>query len=115
VFLYTFTFNDVGHFGSTVDSIKITSIYVNAQMNFPNGSFTSMLGNIVIPPNSNDTMTTSVTNNIGGNVSSTAINKTLVAQNVTSAVNFLREDLTFPISPTGISTQGLQQHQTIGF
>ena len=33
----------------------------------------------------------------------------LRAQNVTSAVNFLKEDPTFPISPTGISTQGLQQ------
>lgn len=109
VFLYTFTIKDVGHFDATVDSVMFTSIYVHAQMNSPNGSSTSMLGNIVIPPNSNDTMTTAVTNNSSGNVSSTAINKTLVAQNVTSTVNFLKEDPTFPISPTGISTQGLQQ------
>jgi hypothetical protein len=108
VFLFTFTFND-GHFDATVNNIMYSSIYVHAQMNSPNGSSTTMLGNIVIPPNSNDTMTTAVMNNTGGNVSSTAINKTLVAQNVTSAVNFLKEDPTFPISPTGISTQGLQQ------
>jgi hypothetical protein len=109
VFLYTFTFKD-GHFDATVNNIMYSSIYVHAQMNSPNGSSTTMLGSIVIPPNSNDTMTTAVsTNNTGGNVSSTAINKTNVAQNVTSAVNFLKEDPTFPISPTGISTQGLQQ------
>ena len=61
-------------------------------MNSPNGSSTTMLGSIVIPLNSNDTMTTAVsTNNTSGNMSSTAINKTLVAQ-VTSAVNFLKED-----------------------
>ena len=61
-------------------------------MNSPNGSSTTMLGSIVIPLNSNDTMTTAVsTNNTSGNMSSTAINKTLVAH-VTSAVNFLKED-----------------------
>lgn len=108
VFLYTSTIKDVGYFDATVNSMN-SAIYVHAQMNSPNGSSTTMLGNIVIPPNSNDTMTTAATNNTDGNVSSTAINKTLVAQNVTSAVNILKEDPTFPISPTGISTQGLQQ------
>jgi hypothetical protein len=108
MFLYTFTTKDMGYFDATDNSIMYSSIYVHAQMNSPNGSSTSMLGNIAIPSNSNDTMTTA-TNITDENVSSTAINKTLVAQNVTSAVNFLKEDPTFPISPTGISTQGLQQ------
>jgi hypothetical protein len=112
LFLYTFTVKDVGYFDVTPNSIMYSSTYVHAQMNSPNGSSTTMLGSIVIPPNSNDTMTTAVsTNNTSGNMLSTAINKTLVAQNVTSAVNFLKEDPTFPISPTGISTQGLQQPQ----
>jgi hypothetical protein len=107
--LCTFTINDAGYFDATVNSLTYSSAYVHAQMNSPNGSSTTMLGDIVIPSNSNDTMTTAATNNTPGNVSSTAINKTLVAQNVTSAVNFLKENPTFPISPTGISTQGLQQ------
>jgi hypothetical protein len=109
MFLYTFTTKDMGYFDATPNSIMYSSIYVHAQMNSPNGSSITMLGNIVIPSNSNDTMTTTAMNNTDENVSSTAINKTIVAQNVTSAVNFLKEDPTFPISPTGISTQGLQQ------
>jgi hypothetical protein len=105
VFLYIFTIKDMGHYNATVNSIMYSSTYVYAQMNSPNGSSTTMLASIIIPPNSNDTMTTAVsTNNTSGNVPSIAINKTLVAQNVTSAVNFLKEDPTFPISPTGIST-----------
>jgi hypothetical protein len=92
--------------------MNIDTVKVYGQMNFPNGSSTTILGDIVIPSNSNNTMTTAAdasTNNTDKNTTPTAINKTLSGQNVTSAVNILREDRTFPISPTGISTQGLQQ------
>jgi len=109
VFLYIFTIKNIEDFDTSINNIIMYgSFHVYAQMNSPNGSSTSILGNIVIPSNSNGTMTTAI-NNTDENIPSTAINKTLIAQNVTSAVNFLKEDRTFPISPTGISTQGLQQ------
>lgn len=105
VFLYTFMISNIGYF--TIDeNIEYFSVF--AQMNSPNGSSTTILGEITIPPNSNGTMTTAV-NNANNNTNPTAINKTLVAQNVTAAVNILKENATFPISPTGISTQGLHQ------
>ena len=105
---YLFITKDVSNLN--VESINTgDSNIVYAQMNSPTGSSTTILGDIVIPPNSNGTMTTAANNTDESNSPPTAINKTLVAQNVTSAVNILREDRTFPISPTGISTQGLQQ------
>ncbi len=92
------------------DSIRISeSIFVSAQMNSPNGSSITILGDIVIPSNSNGTMTTAVPDGNDTNAPSTSINKTRVAQNATSAVEILKEDRTFPISPTGISTEGLTQ------
>jgi hypothetical protein len=54
-------------------------------------------------------MVTATNNTNETNTLPTAINKTLVAQNVTSAVNILREDRIFPISPIDTSTQGLEQ------
>lgn len=107
IFAYTFTINNMEKHFSTDNDIKYAS-FVFAQMNSPNGSSTTILGDIVIPSNSNDTMTTAI-NSTDKNAISTSINKTLVAQNVSSAVNILKEDRTFPISPTGISTQGLHQ------
>jgi hypothetical protein len=109
--IYSFITKDLSYLN--IDRImNIDTVKVYGQMNFPNGSSTTILGDIVIPSNSNNTMTTAAdgsTNNTDKNTSPTAINKTLSGQNVTSAVNILREDRTFPISPTGISTQGLQQ------
>ncbi len=105
VFLYTFMISNIEHF-TIEDNIEYFSAF--AQMNSPNGSSTTILGNIIIPPNSNGTMTTAV-NNANNSTNPTAINKTLVAQNVTAAVNILKENATTPISPTGISTQGLHQ------
>jgi len=105
IFAYAFTISSMEH-PSTDDNIRFASVF--AQMNSPNGSSTTIFGDIVIPSNSNDTMTTAV-NSTDKNAISTSINKTLVGQNVSSAVNFLKEDPTFPISPTGISTQGLHQ------
>ena len=105
---YLFITKDVSNLISgSINIGDLNNVY--AQMNSPTGSSTTILGDIVIPSNSNGTMTTATNNTDKSNSPSTAINKTLVAQNVTSAVNILREDRTFPISPTGISTQGLQQ------
>ncbi len=105
MFAYAFTISNMEHLAID-DNIRFASVF--AQMNSPNGSSTTIFGDIVIPSNSNDTMTTAV-NNTDKNAISTSINKTLVGQNVSSAVNFLKEEPTFPISPTGISTQGLHQ------
>jgi hypothetical protein len=108
--VYSFITKDLSDLN--IDRIMyINTVNVYAQMNSLNGSSTTILGDIVIPSNSNNTMTTAAapTNNTDKSTSPTEINKNLVAQNVTSAVSLLREDRTFPISPTGISTQGLQQ------
>src|SRR5215211_197554 len=100
LFLYLSIINNLESIGYD-NNIKYKSAY--AQINSPNQNMTTILGDVKIPSNSNDTMTT-INNTIP-----TSINKTLVAQNATSAVNFLKENATTPISPTGISTQGLHQ------
>src|SRR5215211_906060 len=100
LFLYLSIINNLESIGYD-NNIKYKSAY--AQINSPNQNMTTILGDVKIPSNSNDTMTT-INNTIP-----TSINKTLVAQNATSAVNFLKENSTTPISPTGISTQGLHQ------
>jgi microcystin-dependent protein len=85
------------------------TIIVYAQMNSKQGSSSTLLGDVNIPySSSNDTKTT-VVNNATNSTISTAIDKTAIAQNVTDAVNFAKETPTTPISPTGISTQGLHQ------
>jgi hypothetical protein len=92
---------DVKHLSNTV--------VVYAQMNSKQGSPTTLIGDVNIPySNSNDTKTT-VVNNATNSKISTSIDKTAIALNVTSAVNFAKETPTTPISPTGISTQGLYQ------
>ena len=75
-----------------------------AQMNSLNGttSLAAMIGNITLP-STNDTATTSATNSTGTNA--TGIQTGLLAQNITSANVFTKENTTTPISPTGISTQ----------
>jgi microcystin-dependent protein len=95
----------------TVDSnIKHLSnlVVAYAQMNNAKGSNTTIIGDVMIPSASNDTKT-SVVNNATNSTISTAIDKTAIAQNITSAANFAKEQPTTPISPTGISTQGLHQ------
>ena len=85
------------------------TVIVYAQMNSKQGSSSTLLGDVNIPySSSNDTKTT-VVNNATNSTISTAIDKTAIAQNVTDAVNFAKETPTTPISPTGISTQGLHQ------
>jgi hypothetical protein len=79
-----------------------------AQMNNANGSNTTIIGDVIIPPASNDTKA-SVVDNAANSTNSIAIDKTSIAQNITSAANFAKEPSTTPISPTGISTQGLHQ------
>jgi hypothetical protein len=85
-----------------------TMVVVYAQMNNAKGSNTTIIGDVMIPSMSNDTKT-SVVDNATNITISTAIDKTQIAQNITSAANFAKEPPTTPISPTGISTQGLQQ------
>lgn len=85
------------------------TVIIYAQMNSKQGSSSTLLGDVNIPySSSNDTKTT-VVNNATNSTISTAIDKTAIAQNVTDAVNFAKETPTTPISPTGISTQGLHQ------
>ncbi len=89
-----------------------SSVVVYAQMNSKHGSMDTLIGNVSIPySTSNDTKTTIVNNVTNSNII-TAIDKSAIAKNATSAVNFAKETPTTPISPTGISTQGL--HQPIG-
>jgi hypothetical protein len=83
-------------------------VVVYAQMNNAKGSNTTLIGDVMIPSASNDTKT-SVVDNATNSTLSTAIDKTQIAQNITSAANFAKEPPTTPISPTGISTQGLHQ------
>ena len=83
-------------------------VVVYAQMNNAKGSNTTLIGDVMIPSASNDTKT-SVVDNATNSTISTAIDKTQIAQNITSAANFAKEPPTTPISPTGISTQGLHQ------
>jgi len=105
VFLYPSVVHDLE---SIVSNNNVKDYSAHAQINSFNKNMSTILGDVKIPSNSNDTMTT-VTNNSSNNTIPTAINKTLLGQNATSAVNFLKENATTPISPSGISTQGLHQ------
>lgn len=85
------------------------TVIVYAQMNSKQGNSSTLIGDVNIPySTSNDTKTT-VVNNATNSTISTAVDKTAIAQNATAAVNFAKETPTTPISPTGISTQGLHQ------
>ncbi len=85
------------------------TVVVYAQMNNKQGSPTTLIGDVNIPySTSNDTKTT-VVNNATNSKINTSIDKSAIAQNVTSVVNFAKETPTTPISPTGIPTQGLHQ------
>jgi hypothetical protein len=104
IFLYLSIINNSEDFA--FNDFKYYSVY--AQINSFNENSTTILGDVKIPSNSNDTMTTAM-DTASNNTIPTAINKTLIAQNATSAINILKENSTTPISPTGISTQGLHQ------
>ncbi len=105
VFLYPSVVHELE---SIVSNNNVKDYSAHAQINSFNKNMSTTLGDVKIPSNSNDTMTT-VMNNASNNTITTAINKTLLGQNATSAVNFLKENATTPISPSGISTQGLHQ------
>ncbi len=81
-----------------------SSIMANAQMNSPNGTavFRTIIGNISIPF-TNSAPITPPANATGTNI--TGPQKSLLAQNVTSANAFTKEDTTTPVSPSGTSTQ----------
>jgi hypothetical protein len=86
-----------------------TNTIAYAQMNSKQGSSSTLIGDTIIPyPSSNDTKTTVVDNATNSKVS-TSIDRAAIAQNSTAANNFAKEPPTSPISPTGISTEGLQQ------
>lgn len=102
-------FNFLQTYSNVSDLDKnIATNFVFAQVNHPEKSNFSIIGNVIIPTNSNGTMTTAV-NNSSKNINNTFIDKIGVAQNFTTGVNILKEPHTFPISPTGVSTEGLQQ------
>ena len=93
---------------STVYSIIIggyTQMNAYAQMNVPNGNSSTFIGNTKIPPNSNNTMTTVVNNSSNSNIS-TSIGKSQIAQNVTAASAFTKQNASAPIPASGISTPG---------
>lgn len=95
---------------STAYSIVVRGGYTQmntayAQMNIPNGNSTTFIGNTKIPPNSNNTMTT-VVNNASNSKISTSIDKSQIAENVTAASAFTKQNASAPISATGISTPG---------
>jgi hypothetical protein len=86
-----------------------TNTIAYAQMNSKQGSSSTLIGDTIIPySSSNDTKTTVVDNTTNSKVS-TSIDRAAIAQNSTAANNFAKEPPTSPISPTGISTEGLQQ------
>jgi len=82
---------------------KDSSHFAFAQVNSPNGSSTTIIGNVKIPPTSNETKTTLSSNATGTNA--TGVHKANLAENITSASALTKENITTPISPTGISTQ----------
>lgn len=105
VFLYPSVVHELEYI---VSNNNVKDYSAHAEINSFNKNMSTILGDVKIPSNSNDTMTT-IMNNASNNTIPTAINKTLLGQNATSAVNFLKENATTPISPSGISTQGLHQ------
>jgi heme/copper-type cytochrome/quinol oxidase subunit 2 len=62
----------------------------------------TIIGNVTIP-NTNGTATTSLSNATGTNA--TGIHRSALAENVTSANAFTKENTTAPVPPTGISTE----------
>jgi hypothetical protein len=119
--LLTFTLIVAGSAGAAFFAIHLIAIENNisltqisesvafAQMNSKQGSSTTIIGDVVIPySTSNDTKTTVVDNATNSNIS-TSIDRSAIALNSTAANNFAKEPPTSPISPTGISTEGLQQ------
>jgi len=96
--------------GDTVNlKLLTTNTIAYAQMNSKQGSSSTLIGDTIIPySSSNDTKTTVVDNTTNSKVS-TSIDRAAIAQNSTAANNFAKEPPTSPISPTGISTEGLQQ------
>lgn len=92
----------------TLKNSSLNSI-AYAQINSKTGSSTTLIGDTNIPyTSSNDTKTTVVDNATKSNIS-TSIDRSAIALNSTDANNFAKEAPTAPISPTGISTEGLQQ------
>jgi len=89
--------------GPNIDPNQSAGV-ADAQMSLLNGntSLAAMIGNITLP-STNDTAIISAANATGTNA--TSIQKDLLAQNITSANVFTKENTTTPISPTGISTQ----------
>jgi len=95
--------------GNNISVKYISEPVAYAQMNSKQGSSTTIIGNVVIPySTSNDTKTT-VVDNATNSAISTSIDRSAIALNSTAANNFAKEPPTSPISPTGISTEGLQQ------
>jgi len=76
-----------------------------AQMNVPGGNSTTFIGNTKIPLNSNNTMTT-VVNNASNSKIPTPIDRSQIAENVTAASAFTKQNASAPISASGISTPG---------
>jgi cytoskeletal protein RodZ len=95
--------------GNNLNFKLLTNTIAYAQMNSKQGSSTTLIGDTNIPySSSNDTKTTVVDNATKSNVS-TSIDRAAIALNSTAANNFAKEPPTSPISPTGISTESLQQ------
>ena len=95
--------------GSNLNFKLLTNTIAYAQMNSKIGSSSTLIGDTNIPySSSNDTKTTVVDNATKSNVT-TSIDRAAIALNSTAANNFAKEPPTSPISPTGISTESLQQ------
>ena len=95
--------------GNNVSIKYLPESVAYAQMNSKQGSTNTIIGDVSIPySTSNDTKTTVVDNSTNSNIS-TSIDRSAIALNSTAANNFAKEPPTSPISPTGISTEGLQQ------
>ncbi|MDQ3873623.1 MAG: cupredoxin domain-containing protein [Thermoproteota archaeon] len=101
----TFIVNDINQSGRAGVNNSTGSIGTSAgQTGLPatmQGS-TTIIGNTTIP-NTNGTATTALSNASGTNA--TGIHRNALAENVTSANAFTKENVTAPVPPTGISTQ----------
>jgi heme/copper-type cytochrome/quinol oxidase subunit 2 len=90
--------------GGGLNNLTGSTIANNGQAVLPTtmqGS-TTIIGNVTIP-NTNGTATTSVSNATGTNA--TGIHPNVLAENLTSANAFTKENITAPVPPTGISTE----------
>ncbi|MFL6471208.1 MAG: hypothetical protein ACJ71H_10195 [Nitrososphaeraceae archaeon] len=111
--------------GIRLTSMKNTnSIFVFAQQNNTNSSSLSITGggssttnsvvptnntlirNTIIPTTTNGTTTTSQNAGVNG----TGVNTTLLAKDVTAGNALLKEHITAPVPPTGISTNSAHVH-----